>query len=118
MRTHQVRVQLTVDADPDELELLREFLASDVNVQRGGDLRPGRATDAEHQGVDIQVLSLAISSTLTAGNLLLQVVNWRRTRPRQPAVTITQERPNGTVVRIDTFDADALAEALRKLENG
>ena len=46
------------------------------------------------------------------------MVNWRRSRPKQPVVTITQERPDGVVVRIDTFDENALAEALRKLENG
>ena len=115
-----MRVQLTVDADADadELERLKEFLESDINVQRGGDLRPGRASDPEHQGVDIQVLSLAITSTLSAGNLLLAVLNWRKSRPRQPVVTITQERPDGVVVRIDTFDENAVAEAVRKLENG
>ncbi|XVU28411.1 effector-associated constant component EACC1 [Actinoplanes sp. CA-054009] len=111
-------MQLTVDAGADELQLLREFLESDVNVRRGGDLRPGRATDPEHQGIDIQALSLAITSTLSVANLLLQVANWRRTRPQRPIVTITQERPDGVVVRIDTFDESALSEALRKLENG
>jgi hypothetical protein len=88
-----VRLLLRVEADPEEAELLREWLAADPDVQRGGDLRPGRAADPEHQGVDIQVLSLAITSTLTAGNLVLQVLNWRRTRPSHPVVTITQDRP-------------------------
>jgi hypothetical protein len=113
-----VRLQLRVHADPEETELLREWLEEDPSVQRDAGLRLGRAEDPEHQGVDIQVLSLAITSTLTAANVVLQVVNWRRTRPQRPVVTITQELPNGTVVRIDTFDSDAIAQAVRKLEIG
>lgn len=113
-----MRLQVRVDADQEEIEALREWLEQAPEVQRGGDLRLGRATDPEHQGVDIQVLSLAIGSALTTGNLVLQIVNWRRTRPARPVVTITRDLPDGTVVRIDTFDPDALAEAVRKLENG
>jgi membrane-associated two-gene conflict system component 1 (EACC1) len=114
----RVRLQLRVDEGPEETDSLREWLQEDLNVQRGGDLRYGRAADPAHQGVDVEVLSLAVTSTLTTANLVLQVLNWRRTRPRQPVVTITRELPDGTVVRIDTFDPDAVAAAVRKLENG
>ena len=113
-----MRLLVRVEADQGEPESLREWLEQEPEVQRGGDLRPGTATDPEHQGVDIQVLSLAVSSALSTGNLLLAIANWRRTRPAQPVVTITRDLPDGTVVRIDTFDPDALAEAVRKLENG
>jgi hypothetical protein len=113
-----VRLLVRVKADQSETESLREWLEQDPDVQQSGDVRFGTATDPEHQGVDIQVLSLAITSALTTANLLLQIANWRRTRPAQPVVTITRELPDGTVVRIDTFDPDALAEAVRKLENG
>lgn len=92
-----MRLQLQVDADPDERELLRQWLQEDPTVQIHGDLRYRRAEDPEHQGIDIQVLSLAITSTLPTANVVLQVLNWRRTRPRQPVVTITQERLDGTV---------------------
>lgn len=115
-----MRVELRVEASPEETESLREWLAADGEVQQGGDLRYGRATDPEHQGVDIQTLSLIITSTLTAGNLLIQVLNWRRTRPTPAAFTITQERPDGTIVRIDSTDPDpsAITEMARRLENG
>ena len=113
-----MRLQLRVDDGPDETDSLREWLEQDLDVQRAGDLRYAAATDPGHQGVDIQTLSLAVSSTLTTAGLVLQVLTWRRTRPRQPVVTITRELPDGTVVRIDTFDPDAVAAAVRKLENG
>lgn len=108
-----------MDDDPDSLPALREWLEQEYAVRAGGDLRSGRSQSPEHQGVDIAVLSLAITSTLSVANLVLQIVTrWRESHPRRPVVTITQERPDGTVVTIDTFDPDALAEAVRKLENG
>ncbi|NMO54071.1 hypothetical protein HH310_23165 [Actinoplanes sp. TBRC 11911] len=113
-----MRLQLRVEAGPEETESLRDWLAADANVQRDGDLRYGRATDPEHQGVDIDVLSLAISSALTTGGLILQILDWRRTRPGPPAVTVTQERPDGTVVRVESSDPDAVAEIVRRLDNG
>lgn len=115
-----MRLELRVEASPEETESLREWLAADKDVQRCGDLRYGRATDPEHQGVDVQVLSLAVTSTLTAGNLIVQILNWRRTRPTKAAFTITQERPDGTVVRIESTDPDpsAITEISRRLENG
>jgi hypothetical protein len=109
-----------VEASPEETESLREWLAADKDVQHGGDLRYGDTTDPEHQGVDIQALSLAITSTLTSVNLLIQILNWRRTRPTPAAFTITQERPDGVVVRIESTDPDpsAITELARRLENG
>ena len=98
---------------------LRDWLEREQAVRAGGDLRWARNTSPEHQGVDIQALSLAVTSTLSVASLVLQILtHWRASRPRRPVVTITQDFPNGTVVRIDTFDPDALAEAVRKLENG
>ncbi|GID26892.1 hypothetical protein C8E87_1984 [Paractinoplanes brasiliensis] len=115
-----MRLELRVEASAEETESLREWLAADRDVQRDGDLRYGRSADPEDQGVDIQVLSLAITSTLTAGNLLVQILNWRRTRSAPAAFTITQERPDGTVVRIESTDPDpsAIAEMARRLESG
>jgi hypothetical protein len=114
-----VRLQLTVDGDADETERLRQFLVQDVDVQRAGDLRYGRPKEPGHLGVDIQVLSLAIGSTLTSIGLGIQLVNFRRSRlPRRPVITITSESADGTVVRIDSDDPDAVAEMIRKLENG
>lgn len=113
-----MRLLLTVDGDIDETELLRRFLAENVDVQRVGDLRYGRPRDDEHLGVDVQVLSIAISSTLTASGLVLQLLNFRRTRPHRPAITISHAAADGTVLRIDTDDPDAAAEIIRKLENG
>jgi hypothetical protein len=113
-----VRLLVRVDADQDETDSLREWLEQEPGVQRGGDLRPGAVTDPEHQGVDIQVLSLAVTTAFSTANLLLAISNWRRSRPETPAVTITRELPDGTTVRIDTFDPDALAQAVRQLENG
>jgi len=113
-----VRLLLTVDGDAQETERLRKFLAEDADVRRVGDLRYGRPKDSEHLGVDVQVLSLAIGSTLTASGLVLQLFNFRRTRPHRPVITITQELPDGTVVRIDSDSPEAAAEIARKLENG
>lgn len=103
-------------ADPDELADLREFLEHDPDVRRGGDLRYGPVTDPEHQGVDIAALSLAVSSTLTISGLVIQLLNYRRSGPGKPVVEI--ERPDGTVVRLASDDPDAVAEVIRKLENG
>jgi hypothetical protein len=107
-----------VEADPDATESLREWLAADAEIQRSGDLRYGRATDPEHQGVDIEVLSLAITSTLTIGDLIFQILDWRRSRPNPPTITVSQERPDGTVVRVETSDPEAAAEVVRRLDNG
>jgi hypothetical protein len=113
-----VRLLIQVEDDHDEVESLRDWLEHDENVQRDGDLGWGTVTDPEHQGVDIQTLSFAATTLLGTGNLVLAIVNWRRSRPAQPVVTITRELADGTVVRIDTFDPEALAEAVRKLGNG
>jgi hypothetical protein len=115
----RVRVQLQVQGDPEEVSSLHEWLEQERAVRTDGDLRWARSESPEHQGVDMDVLSLAVTSTLTVTQLVLQILTqWRQSRPRHPVVTITQELPNGTVVRLDTFDPDALAEAVRKLENG
>jgi hypothetical protein len=115
--TH-MRLQIAVDGDADETERLRQFLAEDVDVRRAGDLRYARPAEAGHLGVDIQVLSLAIGSTLTASGWVLNLLNFRRTRPGRPVITVTHERPDGTIVRIDSDEPDAVAEIIRKLENG
>lgn len=112
-----MRLQLTVDGDGDETERLRQFLAMDVDVQRGGDLRYGRP-EPGHLGADVQVLSLAIGSTLTSIGLAIQLVNFRRSRhPRRPVIVVTRELADGTVVRIDSDDPGAVAEVIRKLED-
>lgn len=113
-----MRLRLRVDTGSEDVESLREWLADSPAVRSGGGLRPVPADDPEHQGIDIDALSVAVGSAFSTASLVLQILNWRRTRPRQPVVTITQELPNGTVVRIDTFDPDAVAEAVRKLEDG
>jgi len=114
-----VRLQLTVDGDAVETERLRQFLAQDADVQRAGDLRYGRPAEPGHLGADIQVLALAINSTLTSIGLAIQLVNFRRSRPApRPVFTLTAESDDGTVVRIDTDDPEAAAEMIRKLENG
>lgn len=113
-----MRLQLRVEAGPEETESLRDWLSADADVQRDGDLRYGRATDPEHQGVDIEVLSLAIGSALTTAGLIVQVLGWRQTRPSPPAITVTQERPDGTVVRVESSDPEAAAEIVHRLDNG
>jgi hypothetical protein len=108
-----------VQDDPAEVSSLRDWLEQERAVRTDGDLRWARNESPEHLGVDIDVLSLAVTSTLTVTQLVLQIITgWRQSRPRHPVVTITQELPDGAVVRIDTFDPDALAAAVRKLENG
>ncbi|BEL06303.1 hypothetical protein Q0Z83_044940 [Actinoplanes sichuanensis] len=114
-----MRLQLTVDGDADATEQLRRFLEADPDVQRFGDLRYGRPEEREHLGVDLQVLSIAVTGTLTTAGLVLQLLNFRRTKPAAPPVfVLTRELPDGTVLRLELHDPALKDEVIRRLEGG
>jgi len=102
--------------DPGELSSLRDWLGGEHPVRAYGDLRWGTPEAPGHQGVLVDVLTLVVGAGLSTAQLILAVAEWRRSRPRQPVVTITRELRDGTVVRVDTYDPQALAEAVRRLE--
>lgn len=67
-------------------------------------------------GAAVEIISLVIGTGLSAGQLLLAISNWRRTRPAAPAVVLTRIDPDGTSVRIESSDPAAVAAAARALD--
>jgi hypothetical protein len=112
-----VRVYLRVDGDgPDSVRSLRSWLQADRTVREHGDLRWADAGSAEHQGVLIDVLELAIGSGLSAVQLALAVAQWRDSRHPKPIVTITREAADGTSIRIETSDPAVLERMVRPFD--
>jgi hypothetical protein len=66
--------------------------------------------------VSIEVLSLVLGSGLSALQLALAIAQWRDSRHAAPVVTITRTRPDGVVVSVETSDPQALADAVRQLD--
>ena len=112
-----VRVLLRAEGDdPDSMRSLRQWLQNEPAVRAHGDLRWGETSSQSRMGAGIEVLSLALSSLLSAGQLAIMVAQWRGSRHPAPVVTVTRELDDGTTVRIETSDPEALAWAVRELE--
>jgi hypothetical protein len=112
-----VRVQIQVEGeDPETLRSLRSWLSDEPDVRRSAELSWAKAESSQQMGTLIDVLSLIIGSGFSASNLIMAVANWRRSRHPAPVVTISREFGDGTSIRIETADPDALAQAVRALE--
>ncbi len=110
----RVRIRVVGD-DPGAVRSLRDWLHRERAVRAHGDLRWGAAESPEHMGALVDVLTLAITTGFSAGQLALAIAQWRQSRHPAPVVTITRELGDGTTVRISTSDPQALAEAVREL---
>ncbi len=106
------------DPDLDILGSLRAWLAAEPAVRGHGALRTTDTRPDPRSGRmgAVEVLALVLGTGLSAGQLLLAIAQWRATRPRPPAVVISIAEPDGTSVRIESDDPQALAAAARALE--
>ena len=112
-----MRVQLRVAGDdPDVVRSLREWLHEERDVRLHGDLQWGTTDSPEHMGVLIDVVTVLLTSGFSAAQLAFAIVQWRASRHPSPVVTITREMGDGTTVRVETSDPEALAQAVRELE--
>jgi Effector Associated Constant Component 1 len=112
-----VRVRIQVEGeDPETLRSLRAFLQEEPAVRRSGELGWAKAESSQQMGVLIDVLSLIIGSGFSASQLVMTIVNWRRSRRPAPVVMISREMADGRTIRIETSDPALLEQAVRELE--
>ena len=112
-----VALRLACDST-DDTESLFRWLQNDPGARAEGRLARAASDDPEDQGALIDVLTLIVGGGLSAGQLVLAIQQWRESRPRRPAVTVTHTAPDGTTTRIESTDPDAFERAVRELENG
>ncbi|MET7396042.1 hypothetical protein ABZS66_21365 [Dactylosporangium sp. NPDC005572] len=101
--------------DIDTLLSLQQWLVgepglvqSEIGLTTEG--RPGEL------GAAVEIISLVLGTGLSVGQLLLAISNWRRARPKAPAVVLTRTDPDGVSVRIESSDPEAVAAAARALD--
>lgn len=112
-----MRVQLRVTGDdPDTVRSLREWLLAERDVRQHADLTWGTTDSPEHMGVSIDVVTVLLSSGFSAAQLAFAIVQWRASRHPAPVVTITREMGDGTTVKVETSDPEALAQAVLELD--
>jgi hypothetical protein len=112
-----VRVRIRVEGeDPETLRSLRGWLHEDPAVRRSADLGWAKAESTQQMGVLVDVLTLALGTGFSASQLVLAVANWRLSRHPAPIVTISRDLPDGTTIRIETADREALNRAVEALE--
>lgn len=103
--------------DIDTLLSLQQWLVGERDIVRAEIGLSGAARPGELSGT-VEIISLAIGTGLSVGQLLLAVSNWRRSRPAAPAVVLTRLDPDGVSVRIESSDPEAVAVAARALDAG
>jgi len=109
-----MRVELRLPAASDAASLYRWLLAE---VPREADLGFAPSGDPEQQGVLVDVLTLVIGTGLSAAQLCFAIAQWRATRPGAPPVSITHRAADGSVTFFESSDPDALAAAVRALDD-
>jgi Effector Associated Constant Component 1 len=114
-----VRVRLAVDdRDPEAVRSLRAWLLEEHPVRVHGELGWAQVDRPGQMGILIDVLTLVVGSGLSLSQLALSIARWRTSRHPAPVVTITREVGDGTIIRIETSDPEAVANAVRELEAG
>jgi hypothetical protein len=119
-----VQLQLHLEAldgdaapDIDILLSLQRWLADEPDLAQleiglSSATRPGELSGT------VEVISLVLGTGLSVGQLLLAVSSWQRSRPDAPAVVLTRTDTDGTTVRIESSDPEAIAVAARALDAG
>ena len=108
-----MRVYLRTGRDEtDNVRSLHDWLSHESGIV---ELRYADRSTSGTMGVDLDVLTLVLSSAFSAAQLVLSIAEWRRSVPHAPAVSIVKRSPDGEVVVIGTTHPDELAEAVRVL---
>jgi hypothetical protein len=112
-----MRVLLRVGGgSSDDVESLHRWLRGENAVAAHGSLSWAHDDDPTQMGTLVDVLTLILGSGLSASQLAVSLMEWRRSRPGNPAVTITCTSPDGATVRIDAATPETLVAAVRALE--
>ncbi|MET8117508.1 effector-associated constant component EACC1 [Streptomyces prasinus] len=109
----QVTLQITGESAEDEVRSLHDWLLLDRSFRRDArvELASSSVPVPGQQGAVLDLVSLVISSGISATSLGVSIASWRATRPQEP--TITVERADGSKVTISGSSRD---EAQRLLE--
>jgi hypothetical protein len=112
-----MRVLLRVGGgSSDDVESLHRWLRREHAVAAHGKLSWARGDDPTQMGILVDVLTLILGSGLSAAQLAVTLMEWRRSRPGNPAITITCTSPDGASIRIDAATPETLVAAVRALE--
>ncbi|MGA5369979.1 effector-associated constant component EACC1 [Streptomyces griseoincarnatus] len=111
----EITVQCNSDEAEGELRSLTQWLSADLSVRRHVQAVPGTAGPAVpgQQGDVIDIISLLISSGLSAAALGMSIASWRATRPQVP--TLIVERPDGLKVEITGHSSTEVEEIIRRV---
>jgi hypothetical protein len=104
------------EPDVDAVLDLRRWLTDEPQIRRYGRLEAPQPRSPGEMGFGLEVVSVALSSGLSALQLLISIAQWRDSRRASPAVIISRTTPDGVTVRIEASDPEILAEAARELE--
>ncbi|MEE1756423.1 effector-associated constant component EACC1 [Streptomyces sp. SP18CS02] len=118
MTTITVRAAGDPAAVEAELRSLRAWLEDDRAVRRHvrSEVGSSLAPVPGHQGDGIDILSLVLSSGLSAASLAAAIASWRSTRT--PSPTLVVQRPDGTRVEISGHSQEEAEKLMRSLLNG
>ncbi len=110
-----MQVHIRVEGgDPDAVRSLRTWLLEDDDIRAHGRLGtvPG-GSDGAMGALDL--ISLTLGSALSAAQVALAMHGWRKSRAHAPIIFVIRSDGRGGEVPLSD-DAEAFAEALRKLE--
>jgi Effector Associated Constant Component 1 len=108
-----VRIEVQ-DPDVELTRSLRAWLEDDPDTRPLGPIRTAGQVEPEKLGSVLTVLELAIPSAISAGQLIVAILNWRRSaRPAKVTPVIVLSHGDATVlVDRDDLDPKALAREL------
>lgn len=87
-----MRVEVHVESADSELRSLLGWLRSDPDIRRSVVLEIREEPPQEGQmGTAADVLQLVTDNGWNAANFVLAVVAWKRTRPRDPSLTVRRD---------------------------
>ena len=109
-----MRVELRLSAPEDAASLLRWLSAEAPAAAHVGYAETG---DQAGQGTAVDVIAVVLSSVFSAAQLALAIAQWRMSRPGRPKVSIEHRAADGSVTVIESTDPEALAAAIRSIEN-
>ncbi|WP_425336677.1 effector-associated constant component EACC1 [Streptomyces profundus] len=119
LRWGNLRITLRTDGDSAEQDArsLYEWLLLDRGVRRDAHLKmtSSAAPIPGQQGALLDVVSLTVGTSISAGSLGVAIASWRSTRPQEPTVTV--ERPDGHRVTVSGMSRDEAQRMVEQLRN-
>ncbi|WP_328461545.1 effector-associated constant component EACC1 [Streptomyces sp. NBC_00448] len=105
------------DSAEDDLRSLLRWVRADENLagRADGRVRDGTPPQPGRMGGAFDILQLSIGSGLSAGALLVSLLQWRDARHRPPAITLRRGRMTVEIPATPEVDAATLARAVELL---